>query len=185
MIGAKLKQIVLEQAEVLERVEEMEAARFTELILSADAIYCAGVGRSGYVMRAFAMRLMHCGLRAYVVGDTEAPGAQEGDVLLLGSGSGETESLKAYVAKAKKLGMKVGLVSGFPKSALGQAADEVLVIPAPTPKAKDHGERTSSQPMASLFEQSLFAVLDAVIMEVMEKKGLSAEAMFARHANLE
>lgn len=183
MIGDKLTKIAAEQAEVFGKVDEEQAARLVSMILEAKAVYCAGVGRSGYMIRAFCMRLMHLGLRAYMVGDTEAPGAAAGDLLIVGSGSGETESLKAYAGKAKKLGMKLAAVTGFSGSALGRMADAVLVIPAPSPKVQ--GGPASSQPMANLFEQSLLVVLDAVTIEIMEQKGMDSDAMFANHANLE
>jgi 6-phospho-3-hexuloisomerase len=39
--------------------------------------------------------------------------------------------------------------------------------------------------MGSLFEQSLLVVLDAVVLELMQRRGESSESMFLRHANLE
>jgi len=39
--------------------------------------------------------------------------------------------------------------------------------------------------MGSLFEQSLLICLDYVILILMEKRQITGEEMFARHANLE
>jgi 6-phospho-3-hexuloisomerase len=64
-------------------------------------------------------------------------------------------------------------------------ADAVITIPAPTSKLEDGGIGTSAQPMGSLFEQALLLVLDALVMEVMDRKGLSSDVMFQKHANLE
>lgn len=39
--------------------------------------------------------------------------------------------------------------------------------------------------MGSLFEQTLLLFYDAVILKVMEKKGLDTTKMYGKHANLE
>jgi 6-phospho-3-hexuloisomerase len=39
--------------------------------------------------------------------------------------------------------------------------------------------------MGSLFEQGLMLTLDALVLALMAASGRDAEAMFARHANLE
>ena len=52
-------------------------------------------------------------------------------------------------------------------------------------KAAGGGQSMSSQPMGSLFEQSLFLLLDALIVMLMEKRDVNADEMFDRHANLE
>jgi len=48
--------------------EDVEA--FIRELLNAKRIYVMGAGRSGLVAKAFAMRLMHLGLQAFVVGET-------------------------------------------------------------------------------------------------------------------
>lgn len=185
MINQKLNRIVSELGAVLNSVDPSTVDQTVGYITKSPKIFVAGVGRSGYMMRGFAMRLMHGGFSSFVVGDTETPGAAKGDLLVLGSGSGETESLVVYAKKAKKLGLNVVTVTSFPDSTLGSLADVVIQISAPTPKSEKKSEFTSVQPMGSLFEQALLLCMDAVVMEVMEAKGLSADVMFGRHANLE
>ncbi|WP_343247588.1 6-phospho-3-hexuloisomerase [Diplocloster hominis] len=185
MIRPKFERILEELKMTLSEVSEEQVARMVECIVKAPHIYFAGVGRSGNLIRTFAMRMMHAGLNAYVVGDTATPGAQPGDLLIVGSGSGETESLMAYVAKAKRLGLHVITITSFADSSLARAADHVLQIPAPTPKSDKASKFTSFQPMANLYEQSFLICLDAVSMEVMEALGLDSDTMFKRHANLE
>ena len=77
------------------------------------------------------------------------------------------------------------LVTIDPSSPIGQLADFVIRVPAPSPKASGGGESSSVQPMGSLFEQSLFILLDALIVMLMEKREINAADMFGRHANLE
>jgi 6-phospho-3-hexuloisomerase len=162
----------------------MEQA-FTELA-SAKRVFCAGAGRSGLAIRAFAMRLMHLGKTAYLVGEIATPSIAAGDLLVIGSGSGRTESLVAMANKAKKIGARILLVTIDPNSPIGTVADCVIQIPAPSLKAKHAvGSETSIQPLGSLFEQSLFLLLDSLIVLLMRKENVSAEALYARHANLE
>jgi 6-phospho-3-hexuloisomerase len=43
----------------------------------------------------------------------------------------------------------------------------------------------SAQPMASLLEQALFLFTDIVVMLLIERKGVSIQAMQENHTNLE
>ena len=185
MVQKYIQTVLSELGTVLKDVNAEDSGRAVKMICSAPRIFLAGVGRSGYMMRAFAMRLMHAGLSAYMVGDTETPSAAAGDLLVLGSGSGETESLIAVARKSKKLGLHLLVVTGFPASPLGSLAEQTVQISAPTPKSSSQNGFVSAQPMGSLFEQALLLYLDAVVMEVMDQKGLDEKIMFGRHANLE
>lgn len=154
-------------------------------LINAPRIYAVGVGRAGYVMKGFAMRLMHGGYQVHVIGDTETPGACKGDLLIIGSGSGETESLKAYAKKAQNLGMDIVVITSNLKSSLAECADIVIQIPAPTKIASLKNDVNSIQPMGSLFEQALMVYVDAVILEIIEKGFMDCVEMSKRHANLE
>ncbi|MDF9839933.1 MULTISPECIES: 6-phospho-3-hexuloisomerase [unclassified Paenibacillus] len=157
--------------------------QFAELLQRSGKIFVAGAGRSGLMGRAFAMRLMHAGRAAYVVGETVTPGIEAGDVLVLGSGSGETKGLVAMAEKAKAIGASVALVTIAPESTLGRLADYTVQLPGATKEAS--GERATIQPMASLFEQTLLVFYDAVILRLMEWTGQTTTQMFGKHANLE
>ncbi|WP_159887323.1 6-phospho-3-hexuloisomerase [Paenibacillus puerhi] len=167
------------------RIAEEEAEQLALLLLSAKRIFLAGAGRSGLMGRAFAMRLMHMGLQAYVVGETVTPGIARDDVLLIGSGSGETQSLVAMARKAVDLGAEVALVTTAPQSAIGRLAGTSVKLPG-VPKDQGNGsDYRTIQPMASLFEQSLLVFYDSLILRMMELRGLTSDTMYARHANLE
>jgi len=148
----------------------------------AGRIFVAGAGRSGLMMRSFAMRLMHTGLQVYVVGETVTPALMAGDLLIIGSGSGETDSLVGMATKAKKLGASVALATVHSTSTIGQLADAVIVIPA---ASKEEAAQSSIQPMGSLFEQTLLLLFDAVVLRCMDRLSMDAAAMYNRHANLE
>jgi 6-phospho-3-hexuloisomerase len=179
------RQVIAELERTLMAIAPQEAERLTGLVLGAQRIFVAGAGRSGLAAKGFAMRLMHIGLAAYVVGEAVTPGLKADDLLIIGSGSGATASLVAMAEKASKIGARIALVSIFPESRIGQLADAVVRIPAPTPKAAGESQFTSIQPMGSLFEQSLLIFLDIIVIQLMEKKAIDATAMFERHANLE
>lgn len=185
MIQLKLQAITQELSNVFQKVNERQVNEVIKEILTAPQIFTAGVGRSGYIMKMFTMRMMHLGLKVHDIGSPTTPSAEEGDLLIVGTGSGETESLKSYVKRAKKLGLKIITITSFLDSTLGEAADLILQIPSPTPKSDKKSLIRSNQPMGNLFEQSLLICLDALIMEIMEFKSIDANYMFANHANLE
>lgn len=177
-------QIARELTALASAIPAREADRLAEALHEAPAVFVAGAGRSGLMGRAFAMRLMHLGVKAYVVGETSTPALQAGDLLLLGSGSGETASLVAMAGKARKLGGTVALVTTNAGSAIASGADLVVVLAA-SQKADDTPERLSEQPMGSLFEQGLLLCYDAVILRLMELRELDGKTMYGSHANLE
>ena len=178
-------QIVAELDHTLARVDAGAGERLVDAILSAGKVMVAGAGRSGFAAKAFAMRLMHLGIRTYVVGETVTPNLEAGDLLIIASGSGETASLAVMAEKARALGATLATVTVRPEGTVGRLADIVVRIPAPTPKADFDGSFRSIQPMGSLFEQSVLLILDAVILRLMEKRGDDSDTMFTHHANLE
>lgn len=181
-----LRVILGELAANQDRVDDGELGRLADALLEPGHVFLAGAGRSGVAVRGFASRLMHLGLAVSVVGDITSPRSAPGDLLVVGSGSGQTESLVAVARKAAAAGVRVALVTMDPGSALGRLADLLVVLPGASPKlAAAASTVRSAQPMGSAFEQLSFLVYDALVLELMERTGQSAAAMFARHADLE
>ena len=178
-------EIVAELGRTLSQVDAGAGEGLAGAIMDAKKILVAGVGRSGFSAKAFAMRLMHMGFDVYVVGETVTPNLEREDLLLVVSGSGETGSLVVMSRKARELGAKLATVTVRPEGTVGQMADLVIQIPAITPKVKGDGSLRTIQPMGSLFEQSVLLFLDAVILRLMELRGDSSDTMYTRHANLE
>ena len=177
--------VVNELSQTLKRIDPKAADDFVDLVIDADEIFCAGAGRSGFQVKGFAMRLMHMGLKSYVVGETCTPNIKEGGLLVVCSGSGETKSLVNHATKAKEMGAKIALITINPESSIAKMADVVVEIPAPSPKSAKQGDVVSIQPMGSLFEQSEGIFMDISIRMLMDKKGLDSDTMFGRHANME
>ncbi|TWT25421.1 6-phospho-3-hexuloisomerase [Planomicrobium sp. CPCC 101110] len=184
-MDAILTAIINEIKSVAENVNEERLDSVVEAITYAPRIFVAGAGRSGLMAKAFAMRLMHAGLDANVIGEITTSSSRQGDLLVLATGSGETESLKAYAQKAKKNGLKIVAITSFPESTLGTMADIVLQIPAPTPKSDKQSSISSKQPMGSLFEQTLLLSFDTLVIKTMKALNLESDEMFKNHANLE
>ncbi len=176
---------VEELRSVIALVNAEEMGRFAAAIRAARGVFVAGAGRSGLAMRGFAMRLMHMGIPTWVVGDVTTPALKQGDLLVIGSGSGSTSTLVALAERARKNGGAVALLTIDPGSPIAKMAATVVRIPAMSPKAQAGSTVKSRQPMATLFEQALGVILDSCIMVLMEDAGVNEQKMFERHANLE
>ncbi len=184
MIKRNIESILSEIKSVLEQIDENQVSGLRDEILTAKKIVVCGAGRVGMAIRGFGMRLGHLGLRAFTLGDSTVPGIGPGDLLLVASGSGETQTIYDLVAIAKKNGTKVALVTGNVESRMGKLADLIVEIKAPS-KTKPVDGLVSIQPMTTLNEQSLGIFFDALVLELMEKMGETHDTMWARHSNLE
>ena len=143
-------------------------------------IFIAGAGRSGLVSRFFAMRLMHAGYSVFIVGEIVTPSIRSGDLFLVLSGSGETETMLAFTKSAKKQGAKIALICTKSSSTIGDLADVTFQIGTPELYGKVVG-----MPMGTVFELSTLLLLEATISHVIHEKGIPEEEMRTRHANLE
>jgi 6-phospho-3-hexuloisomerase len=166
-------------------IREEEISTAVRLILDANRLFVAGAGRSGFVARAFSNRLMHLGKTVYFVGEPTTPAIQAGDLLIILSGSGETDSLKAMAAKAKKLGVQILLLTIHPESSIGKLASASIIIPGATPKSELEQTCRTIQPMGNAFEQMAWLICDVMIKYLMDDLHKTEEEMFALHANLE
>jgi 6-phospho-3-hexuloisomerase len=179
-----LHEIVNELNRSVDFIDNEVAEKLAHQMLESNKIFVAGAGRSGLMAKAFAMRLMQLGLTAYVVGETVTPNMDKHDMILIGSGSGETGRLIAIAKKAKKLGAVLAITTIVPESTIGALADITVKLPG-SPKDQSESEYKTIQPMGSLFEQTLLLFFDALILRLMEIRGIDTETMYGRHANLE
>jgi 6-phospho-3-hexuloisomerase len=176
----------------LEEIENFVKA-IEEIYRGNRKILVVGVGRSGLVGRAFAMRLRHLGARSYVVGETITPSVEEGDLLVAISGSGSTQVVVAAAEAAKKMKARVAAVTSYYDSPLGRLADLVVLVPGRTKLASmdDYfarqilGIHEPLSPLGTLFEDTAMVVLDAIIAELMKRLGKNESDLAKRHANIE
>ena len=118
--------------------QEESIIKFRDVILSASnrrvvserktTIFLAGAGRSGFVAKSFAMRLMHLGFYVYVFNETIAPPVRDGDIIIIISKSGKSNSITQIVEDSKIDNVKFLAVCGNTKSELAQKADARIVI---------------------------------------------------------
>lgn len=154
-------------------------------ILSAERVFVAGKGRSGLQMKAFAMRLMHLGLRVHVVDDATTPAIGAGDLLLIGSSSGRTGSLLRYIDAVRETGAALATFTGDAESPIAKAADAALHIPATNFKAGRKSANDSVLVMGSLFEHCLGLICDLIVIRLKAERQVAESDMNALHANLE
>ena len=180
-----LKNIILELQNAATQVDEEQVEKFADAIIAAKNIFVAGAGRSGFAARGFSNRLMHLGYTVYFVGEPTTPSIQEGDLLILGSGSGNTASLVSNAKKAKDQGAKVATLTMFPENKIGSMADAIIKIPGVTEKCVDQNKGGSVQASGSSFEELSWITYDAMVMDLMRITNQNSEDLFKRHANME
>ena len=182
--AASLRLVSGEVAAVADAVaSESSADGILVDIENANRLFLLGAGRSGLALRMTAMRLMHLGLTAHVVGETTTPAIAEGDLLIAASGSGTTAGIVRSAETAAKVGARIVALSTTDSSPLADVADHLLVIPA---AAKlDRSGEASAQYAGSLFEQAVVLVGDALFHALWQRSGASADELWPRHTNLE
>ena len=148
-----------------------------------NKVFIYGAGRSGFIGRCFAQRLMHLGIRSCFISDAVTYQYEETDLLVLISGSGETTSTVAIAKKAKEIGGKIILLSNNPKSTIGKISDYIIDIKG---KSKDVAlSQKTLAPYTSLFDISTLAVLDSIGGVLMKKLGVTEADIDKRHASIE
>ncbi|WNY24846.1 6-phospho-3-hexuloisomerase [Methanolapillus millepedarum] len=156
---------------------------------SGGRIFVVGAGRSGLMGKAFAMRLMHMGFDAFVIGETITPSVKEDDVVIAISGSGGTASVLHVANKAKSLNAGVIGITSKSGSDLGKISNVNVILPSKSradaiePKAGAVNQK--SGPMGTSFEILTLIFLDSVVVELIEITKASEEEMRKRHANTE
>lgn len=147
----------------------------------ARRIFLYGRGRSGFVARAFAVRLMHLGYQTYVVGETITAPVKKDDLVVLVSGSGSTYPVVMTAELGRRQGATVVAITAQPESEVARLAHVVVpLIPSP-----GNGERAKMAPLGTVFETSAWLFFDAIVALLMERLGETEASMRKRHATLE
>jgi 6-phospho-3-hexuloisomerase len=196
-LKAAAEEIIAGIKNSIENLNMKEVERLIELLLEAKdkKIFIVGMGRSGFVARAFALRLMNLGFNVYFLGETITPAAEKGDLLIAISGTGATKIVLTASAAAKEIGATIIAFTSFSESPLGQAADHTVTIKGRTkagwPKEEDYlarqliGEREPLTPLGSVFENNCMVFLDSLVVELMHRLGRTEEDLKRRHATIE
>ncbi len=182
-----LRDIIAELDRFSKQVKEEDLEKVADEILQAKHIFVAGAGRSGFAARGFANRLLHLGFAVSFVGEPTTPPIKEGDLLIIGSGSGTTGSLVVSAKKAKAQGAHIATITIAPDKTIGSMADAVLQLPGTTRQLVEGkaDESVSIQPVGTVFEQLSWLTYDALVLYLLKKTNQTFDDLLARHANME
>ncbi|WP_405397067.1 6-phospho-3-hexuloisomerase [Maribacter sp. Asnod2-G09] len=183
LVESAMNIIINEHIKLVHTINYDEVAALIPIITNTKHIFIMGAGRTGLMMKAAAMRLMHLGYSVHVVGETTSPAIAEGDLLIAGSGSGTTGGIVNAAKTAKNVGADVVCITTNSSSPLAELSIQTVLIPAAQKQERD--ENVSQQYAGSLFEQSLLLVFDALIQTLWDLDGSSASELWKRHANME
>lgn len=178
-----LNMILSEHQQVLQQMPFTAINAIVESIKEANSIFLLGAGRTGFMIKAAAMRLMHLGYTVHVVGETTTPAIGSGDLLIAGSGSGTTGNIVKAAETAKRNSANVICFTTNQDAPLAQIANYTMLIPAAG--KEEHKTTVSAQYAGSLFEQSFLLLFDAIVQYLWETSGTSREELWTRHANME
>ena len=172
------------EAEGLEALAQSLDEAFTEALDLLDGrtgrVVVTGIGKSGHVARKIAATLASTGTPALFVHPAEASHGDlgmigpEGDAVIALSNSGETTELADLVAYAKRFHIPLIAITGRADSALAQAADVALVLPA-----SDEASPMGLAPTTST--TVMLALGDAIAVALLERKGFSPDRFHALH----
>lgn len=185
---------IVDNLQKMEREIDAETVdRFIDTLTSAGNVFVLGLGRSGLVAKAFAMRLMHLEINVFVVGETITPAINEGDALIAISGSGRTSYIVNAARIARERGAQVVAVTSHPESELGVIADLTVTVRGRTKidgeknymKRQIRGNHHSRTPLGTLFEISALVFLDGLIAELMHRLDKREEDLNERHSVFE
>jgi 6-phospho 3-hexuloisomerase len=179
---------------IIQITDEDEIEKFIEIILASkeNKILVLGSGRSGFVGRAFALRLMQSGFNIYVSGETITPALTKNDLVIAISGSGTTKTVVAQAEVAKEIGTHIVTITSHAGSQMGKLSDLAVVIKGRTKEDIDidfvrrqiTGEYDMA-PMGTMFELSSLIFLDSVVADIMRRMGQREIDLKRRHANAE
>lgn len=176
------RKVIKELTNSLLDIKPAEIESYINHIIKAENVFFIGVGRVKISLESAVKRFTHLDINCVMVGALTEPPITSKDLLIVGSGSGESVIPLEITKKAKINGAKIFHITSNPNSSISQLADDILEIKSPN---KVNSLNASIQPMSTLFEQSLFILNDIIALEIMERNNQSLIDLTSKHANLE
>ena len=167
--------------DILSQIDKNDIEKVKKFFFKSNRIFVYGAGRSGLVAKAFAIRLVHLGFQTFVIGETITAPVQKGDLVVIVSGSGETIPAVMTAEIARDIGATVISITGKKQSDIAKFADITLFLSASCKDIK----RKKYAPLGTLFEASVWILLDGLIADLLETKKETEEMMRSRHATLQ
>jgi 6-phospho-3-hexuloisomerase len=185
----ELVRYLLSFPEILnEQRDDLE--EFINILKNGRAIHIFGVGRSGAVALCFAIRLKHFekefGHKVWWLGDEVREKIEEGDVLIVFSGSGETAEAVFIAQKAKEANAKVISITSYQKSTIGEMSDLIITLPGGLEKAKGWKYLSAQVSEGSFygggeFELMAYLFQEVLIMAIGDYAKISKNAVIREH----
>ena len=161
----------------LDKEQNSERQLLIDSILGSQKIFIYGVGRSGTMCKAFAIRLVQLGLKVFFIGETITPIVEKDDLVIIVSNTGETMSAIQTANITRRLGANVIAITAKDQSKLAHAATTVIHL-----RVQKDQKDSELAPLGTIFEITSLIFLDSLIPEIMKKMGQSEANMRARHA---
>ena len=172
-----LQYIIKEIQEALSRLDPRAVEDAIATLSSAKKIFIYGVGRSGLVGQAFAVRLVQMGFDVHFVGDMTTPFVDEHDLVIIVSNTGETMSAVQTANIVRRVGARVISVTSNPNSKLGHASNIILEVG----QSKDEQKRKYA-PLGTVFEDAALIMFDSMVPVIMERMDQNEASLRRRHA---
>jgi arabinose-5-phosphate isomerase len=150
-----------------------------KLFAARGRIVCTGMGKSGHVARKLAATFASTGSPAFFVHPAEASHGDLGmigpdDVVVALSKSGEARELADVLAYATRFDIPLIAITANPESALGRAADVVLIL-------ADASEATAEVNAPTTSTTLQIALGDALAVALLERRGFQARDFHVFH----
>ncbi|MGH7048037.1 MAG: KpsF/GutQ family sugar-phosphate isomerase [Stellaceae bacterium] len=154
-----------------ETLDEGFAAAVARCAAVRGRLIVTGIGKSGHIARKIAATLASTGTPAQFVHAGEASHGDLGmigadDAILALSNSGETAELADIIAYSRRFGIPLIAITAGRGSALGAAADTVVLLPA-SPEACPMGLAPTTSTTV------MMALGDALAIALLERRGFS------------
>ncbi len=180
--------------ETARRVLRIEAEALGEMLLRLDArfeqavelliackgrVVVTGMGKSGLIGRKIAATFSSTGTPSVFLHPAEAVHGDLGmlmrnDAVLAVSYGGETEEIIALLETIKRLGLRMVILTGHPRSTIASASDVVLDV-----SVKEEACSLNLAPTAST--TATMAMGDALAVALLERRGFSPGDFAALH----
>lgn len=163
---------------VIRGIEDETIEQMINAITTSNRIFVVGGGRSGLSAKSFAHRIVDLGYKVFVIGETITPSAEEGDLIIAISGSGETTFTLNAVEIGKNIGAKILAITSYPQSTIGKRANIIVNLKGreEQTKKKDYltrqitGIHEPLSPEGATFELACMVFLESIIIKLKEIK---------------
>lgn len=180
---ARAEKVLVIERDALSRLSRHLDGRFEKAVRILEKclgrVVVTGIGKPGFIAQKISATLSSLGVPSLWLHPVEAAHGDLGrvtgqDVVLALSHSGETDEIVRLAPVLKRIGAKLIVMTGTPKSRLGKHADVVL----PT-FVKEEASPWGLVPTAST--TAMLALGDALALAVSDRRGFSPEDFAALH----